>query len=317
MRKNSKNPFMQTILGAGGAVGTELAKALTAYTQDIRLVSRNPEKVNSGDELMKADLTNLRQVERAVDGSEIVYLTVGVEYKTNVWDEQWPLIMHNVIRACRMHQAKLVFFDNVYMYDRNLLYHMKEGTAMKPSSKKGAVRAYLAQTLLDEMEEGELSALIARSADFTGSKNSILAEMVYKNLKSGKKAMWFSSADRVHNFTYVPDAAKATAILGNTPDAYNQVWHLPTDRSPLTGKQWVALFANAMNTEAKIQVLPAWMTGVLGLFIPVLKEVKEMLYQYDRDYFFDSSKFEERFSYKPAGPEEAVRRTIEEMEKAD
>lgn len=214
-----------------------------------------------------------------------------------------------------MYGAKLVFFDNVYMYGRNHLYHMTEKTAIKPSSKKGAVRAYLAQTLLDETEEGELQALIARSADFIGSKNSILAEMVVKNLKANKKAMWFSSADRVHNFTYVPDAAKATAMLGNTPDAYNQVWHLPTDHTPLTGKKWVEMFATAMNTEAKIQVLPAWMTGALGLFIPVLREVKEMLYQYDRDYFFDSTKFEERFGYQPAGPDEAIKRTIEEMEK--
>lgn len=308
---------MQTILGAGGAIGTELAKALTAYTQDIRLVSRNPEKVNPGDELMKADLTNLRQVERVVEGSEIVYLTVGVDYKTEVWEEKWPLIMHNVIRACKMYQAKLVFFDNVYMYDRNHLYHMTENTAINPSSQKGAVRAYLAQTLMEEVEEGEVQALIARSADFIGSRNSILAEMVGKNLKAGKKAMWFSSADRIHNFTHVPDAAKATALLGNTPDAYNQVWHLPTDHTPLTGKKWVALFANALGKDAKVQVLPAWMTGILGLFIPVLREVKEMLYQYDRDYFFDSTKFEERFNFIPVNPEEAVRRTIEEMEKAE
>ena len=308
---------MQTILGAGGVIGTELAKALTTYTQEIRLVSRNPKKVNPSDEIIPTDLTKIRQVERAVEGSEVVYLTAGLDYKVKVWEEQWPLLMHNVIRACKMHQAKLVFFDNVYMYDPNHLYHMTEETPINPNSKKGAVRAYIAQTLQDEIEEGDLTALIARAADFIGSKNSVLAEMVCKNLKADKKAMWFSSADKIHNFTNVGDAAKATAILGNTPDAYNQVWHLPTDRTPLTGKQWVALFANAMNTEAKIQVLPAWMTGALGLFIPVLKEVKEMLYQYDRDYLFDSTKFEERFSYKPAGPEEAVKRTVEAFEKQE
>lgn len=42
---------MQTILGAGGAIGIDLAKELLAYTDKIRLVSRNPVKVNAGDEL--------------------------------------------------------------------------------------------------------------------------------------------------------------------------------------------------------------------------------------------------------------------------
>lgn len=301
---------MHTILGAGGAIGTELAKALASYTQKIRLVSRTPKKVNSFDETFPADLSRLRQVEKAVEGSEVVYLVVGVDYKTKIWEQKWPLIMHNVIRACKMHQAKLVFFDNIYMYHRNHLHHMTEETPVNPSSKKGSVRAYIAQMLLDEVEEGELTALIARAADFIGPKNSVLVETVYENLRKGKKAMWFADADKVHTFTYTADAAKATALLGNTPDAFNQVWHLPTDRTPLTGRDWVNLFARELNVEPQLQVLPAWAMGGLGLFVPVLKEVKEMLYQYDRDYLFDSSKFEERFHYKPVSPEEAVKQTI-------
>ena len=75
-------------------------------------------------------------------------------------------------------------------------------------------------------------ALIARSADFYGPGNekSFVTEMVYKNIKTGKAANWFINADKKHSFTYTPDAAKATALLGNTKDAYNQIWHLPTDR---------------------------------------------------------------------------------------
>ena len=308
--------IMQTILGAGGAIGTELAKALTPYTQKIRLVSRTPRKVNPFDETFPADLANLRQVEKAVEGSKVVYLVAGVEYKTKVWEQKWPLIMHNVIRACKMHNARLVFFDNIYMYHRNHLHHMTEETPIHPTSKKGAVRAYIAQMLLEEMEEGELTALIARAADFIGPKNSALVETVCNNLKKGSKAMWFADADKIHTFTYTADAAKATALLGNTPDSFNQVWHLPTDHSPLTGKDWVKLFADELNVEPKIQVLPVWAVGALGLFIPVLKELKEMLYQYDRDYLFDSSKFEERFSYKPVSPEEAVKQTVAALENA-
>ena len=298
---------MQTILGAGGAIGTDLAKELKHYTDNIRLVSRNPQKVNATDELFPADLSVPGQVDEAVKGSEIVYLTIGFEYNYKVWSVRWPSLMRNVIDACKKYGAKLVFFDNVYMYDRNFIHHMTEETPIRPTSKKGKIRAEIAQMLLEETKKGNLTALIARSADFYGShKNSVLEELVYKNLKKGKKADWMGDINKVHSFTFTPDAAKATAILGNTPDAYNQVWHLPTDKTPLTGKQWISLFAKEMGVKPQFRVIPLWLMGILGLFIPVMRELKEMAYQYDRDYFFDSSKFEKRFNYKPTNPSKGV-----------
>ncbi|MEO7048046.1 MAG: NAD(P)H-binding protein, partial [Ferruginibacter sp.] len=107
---------MQTILGSGGAIGSPLAKELLNYTKHIRLVARNPKKVNETDELVKADLTNADDVDKAVAGSDVVYLTVGLPYKLSIWEQQWPLVMKNVIEACKKHRAKLVFLDNVYMY---------------------------------------------------------------------------------------------------------------------------------------------------------------------------------------------------------
>jgi nucleoside-diphosphate-sugar epimerase len=139
---------MQTILGAGGTIATDLARDLTAYTRNIRLVSRNPRKINDTDQLFPADLTRREDVFRAVEGSEVVYLTVGFEYDTKVWRERWPPLMAHVIAACKRYGAKLVFFDNVYMYDRNALSRMTEETPVRPSSKKGEVRARIAQMLL-------------------------------------------------------------------------------------------------------------------------------------------------------------------------
>lgn len=72
---------MQTILGAGGAIGAQLAKELTAYTKDLKLVSRNPKKVNETDELFSCDLTDGTKVLNAVKGTEIAYLTAGFPYK--------------------------------------------------------------------------------------------------------------------------------------------------------------------------------------------------------------------------------------------
>jgi len=305
---------MQTILGAGGAIGKELARELHTYTNDIRLVSRNPKVVNKNDQLMTADLTSAEHVDRAVEGSDVVYLTVGLDYKASVWKKQWPLIMRNVIDSCKKNGAKLVFFDNVYMYDRDYLANMTEDIPTRPTSRKGEVRTQVVQMLMDEMKAGKITALIARSADFIGPTNSVLVEMVYKNFIKGKKANWFSKTDKIHSFTNAIDAARGTAKLGNAPDAYGQVWHLPTSDARLTGKDWINLFANEMGVEPKISILPDWMLAILGLFIPILKEMKEMSYQYDRDYFFNSNKFNNRFGYKPISPDEGVKKLVKELE---
>jgi len=301
---------MQTILGAGGSIGTELAKYLPAHSDAIRLVSRHPRRVNATDELLPADLTSADQTARAVEGSAIVYLTVGLEYKASVWEEAWPRIMDNVIAACQAHDAKLVFFDNIYMYDRDHLDHMTEETPLRPTSKKGTVRARIADRLLKEVSKGRLTALIARAPDFLGPANSVPVELVYKNFAKGKKADWFADVGKVHSLIYVADAARGTALLGNTPDAFNQVWHLPTDPSRLTGRDWIGLFAETMEAAPRYRVLPTWMMGALGLFLPIMRELKEMAYQYDRDYFFDSSKFNRRFQYTPLPPREAVQATV-------
>lgn len=304
---------MQTILGSGGAIGIELAKALRQYTDHIRLVSRNPERVNSDDHLIAADLTIPADVMRATEGSRIVYLTAGLPYNTKIWQATWPLVMRNVIAACKAHQAKLVFFDNVYMYDPDYLDPMTEETPVNPHSKKGKVRAKIAGMIMDEVKRGDLTALIARSADFYGPSvhTSVLTEMVFKNLAHGKKANWMGSAAYKHSFTYTPDAGKATALLGNTEDAYHQVWHLPTASHPLTGKEWIETIAKQMGVEPKYQVAPKFLVRIIGLFVPIMKEMVEMIYQYDRNYVFDSSKFEKRFDFKPTPYLEGIKKIVE------
>jgi nucleoside-diphosphate-sugar epimerase len=302
---------MQTILGAGGTIGTELAKSLKNYTNQIRIVSRKPKKVNDSDELFPADLTDATQVEKAIEGSDIVYLTIGFEYKLKVWRKNWPKLMSTVIESCKKHNAKLVFFDNIYMYGKSEIPHMTENSRIDPPPKKGKIRAAIAQMILDEIARGTLIALIARSADFYGpNASNNITQMIIDNFKKGKKADWLASVGKAHNFTYTPDAAKATALLGNTADAYNQVWHLPTSHEKMNGKQWIEAIAKEMNVQPKYQVLPVWMMSILGIFMPQIKEISDIAYQSDRDYFFDSSKFEKRFGVSPTPLEIGIRETV-------
>ena len=305
---------MQTILGSGGAIGTELAKALKDYTDEIRLVSRNPKQINETDELFAADLLNPIELKNAIKGSEIVYVTVGFPYNYNIWKEKWPRFIKNLLEICESEGCKMVFFDNVYMYDKDNLNPMTENSLVNPPSKKGEIRAQISRMIMDQTKEGNLKALIARSADFYGpsiENSSILTETVFKPLSDGKTANWLAKDTFSHSFTFTPDAGRATALLGNTEKAYGQIWHLPTASNPLTGKEWVETIAKKMGAKSKHRVVSKFMVRLIGFFVPVMKESVEMLYQYDREYVFDSSKFEKEFNYQPTSYHNGIKEIVE------
>jgi nucleoside-diphosphate-sugar epimerase len=305
---------MQTILGAGGAIGLALAKALPAFTKEkIRHVSRgNNLTLTENEEWLPADLTQKEQVMSAVEGSSVVYLTAGLLYNLKVWQEQWPLVMRNTLDACKTHGARLVFFDNIYMYDGSNLNPITEDLPINPMSKKGKVRATIAQMLMEAVEKGEVEALIARAADFYGPslKTSMLTETVVKPLSGGKTANWMGNPDLLHSFTYTPDAGKATALLGNSTEAYGDVWHLPTAAPPLTGRQWVEAFANELGVPPKFRSVGKNMVRLMGLFVPIMRELLEMMYQNDRDYVFNSNKFEKKFGMKPTPYAEGIKEIV-------
>jgi nucleoside-diphosphate-sugar epimerase len=302
---------MQTILGANGIISTELAKALTHYTGKIRLVSRAPRKVNDSDEIFTADFTDAEQTLDAVAGSEVVYLTAGLHYSSKVWQEQWPVIMHNVIEACKKHNSKLVFFDNVYLYGK-VNGWMTEATPANPCSKKGVVRKLIAGMLMNEIAQGHITAMIVRAADFYGPNTplSFATVMIFDNLAKGKKAQWMLNDSVKHSLTYTPDAGKATALLGNTASAYNQVWHLPTDKNALNGKQLIALVAKEFGVPPKHMTFPRWMLQLVALFNPIVKESIEMLYQSESDYLFDSSKFDAAFTFPTTTYAQGITETV-------
>ena len=140
---------MTTILGAGGAIGNELVKLLAARNQPFRLVGRNPRATSGATETIAADLTDKDQTIRAVAGSNVVHLLIGLKYDHKVWEETWPRVMSNTIEACKRAGAKVIFFDNVYMYGK-VSGAMTEETPFNPCSKKGEIRAKVAAALANE-----------------------------------------------------------------------------------------------------------------------------------------------------------------------
>ncbi len=299
------------ILGAGGAIGEPLALELLSRKGSLRLVSRRP-RTMPGAETQIADLLDAEQVLAAIEPSSTVYLLAGLQYRTRVWQEQWPRLIDNVLTACRRKSARLIFFDNVYMYGK-VSGPMTEETPMRPVSKKGEVRAQIAGTLLREMGQHTVPIIIARSADFYGpfaKQSSTPYVLAVEPLRRGKRAQWLGNARVKHSLTYTLDCAKALVLLASAEDAWNQVWHLPTASPPITGEEFIAIAARELGVESRYTVLRKWMLRLVGLFNPLVRELPEMLYQNDSDYVFDSTKFNQRFNFTPTSYAEGIKKTV-------
>jgi nucleoside-diphosphate-sugar epimerase len=285
-----------------------LLNELVRRQQPVRLVGRNPKHVHGVTEIVSADLSDLAQTIKAVAGSTIVYLLVGLKYDVKVWRELWPRIMSNVIEACKRANAKLIFFDNVYMYGK-VVGPMTENTPFNPCSKKGEIRAQIASTLLNEVKEGRLTAMIARSADFYGpsAKTSVANLLVFERLAKGAKPSCLVSDSMPHSYTYTPDAGKSLVRLAGTEAAWNQTWHVATAPNPPDGAEFIRLAAKEFAVEPKYRILSRPLIRIGGLFNLDVREAYEMLYQSDSPYVFDSSKFTKAFGQKPMSYAEGVR----------
>lgn len=288
---------MQTVLGAGGQIADELARELhRSFTHGIRLVSRNPRAVNPTDELVAADLMDAEATAAAVAGSEIVYLTVGLPIDSALWEQRFPVMMANTIAACERHGAKLVFFDNTYMYPRTAT-PQTEDTAFAPVGRKATVRAALAEHLLTEMAAGRIDALIARAPEFygPGRTQSLTNTAVFQRIRDGKRPIVPLSAHTKRSLIWTPDASRAMALLGNTPDAFGQTWHLPIDPDRPTHAGLVALASEVTGRRIRYAVLPAWAFRLAARANPSVRESLELLPRYAVGNIFDSSKFAARF----------------------
>lgn len=288
---------MQTILGATGQIAVELARELRRnHASELRLVSRNPRKVNETDALVAANLLDAEQTAAAVKGSEVVYFTAGLPPDTALWEAQFPTMLRNALNASRATGAKFVYFDNTYMYPQDARL-LTEDAPFQPNGRKGQVRAAMATMVLEEMARGDIPVLIGRAPEFygPGKTQSFTNALVIDRLKLGEQPRVPLRDDTLRTLIWTPDASRALAALGNAPDAFGQTWHLPCDDDRLTYKQFVALAAAAFGRPPDYTVIGGLAMTVAGLFKKEVREIRELLPRYKQDNLFDSTKFNRRF----------------------
>lgn len=287
---------MQTILGSNGQIGQEVAKELYRnYTKDIRLVGRNPKKIHETDQLVSADLLDFEQTKKAIQNSEIVYFTVGLPMDSDRWERDFLKITENVIAACKLYQSKLVFFDNTYMYPKDSKPQTEE-ISFAPTGRKANVRAKMANLILTEMSNKNLDVVICRAPEFYGpdKTQSITNTMFLNKMKRNETAKIPVSKDTLRSLIWTPDASRATALIGNTPIAYNQIWHLPCDE-PHTYGEMLQISEKLLDKKIKYKVIPEWQFKLVKPFSKEVQELNELLPRYRQDNLFVSDKFKQHF----------------------
>ena len=289
-----------------GAVGAATVERLAAAGRPVLVAQRHsPSNLPPGAAFRPCDALNPNSVRAAVAGLSQVVLAIGLPYVGALWREAWPKIMTNFVDACAAESARLVFFDNLYMYGPQTT-PLSEATPLQPVGVKPAARVAVTRLWMAASEAGRLRVVALRAPDFYGPGvlQSHLGETAFGALTKGGRALFIGSPDTPHDFAYVPDCGRAVVSLLEAPDdAFGQAWHVPC--APIrTPRQILALGAAAIGLAPRVIGLPIALVGPLGLFAPPLRELAEMRFQWDRPYRVDSSRFAKRF-WSDATPFEA------------
>ena len=302
---------LHVVFGAG-PLGLAVLRALEARELRTRLVTRGGKRAIGSakpSEWVEADATDSRSAQRACAGASVVYHCAGAPYQR--WAELLPRMMDGIAGAARVAEAKLIYADNAYLYGK-VSGPMSEDLPSNPNTRKGRVRAQLADRLLEAHHRGALRAAIGRGSDFFGPNVllSYAGNRLFPQALSGKAANALGDPDQLHSLTFIDDFAAALVVLGEREEALGRAWHVPNSE-PVTFRAFIERVYRLAGTEPKLHVPPRWMVWSLSLVDPTLREVKEMLYQFEEDFVVDSSRFTRTFGLAATPLDDAIRATLE------
>ncbi len=305
------NQSLHVVFGAG-QVGSRLAQRLLEQGQAVRVAKRSPGGIPEGAEPVLGDAADAAFCAAAAHGAATVYHCMNPAYHTRVWAELVPRYMNNLIEASARAGARLVVLDNVYMLGRPNGKPLSAGTPMNPCSRKGEIRARAAQLLFDAHRRGDVRATTGRASDYYGPGGTLihLGDSFWPRVLKGASGQVIVNPDAIHTYHYIPDVAAGIAALGSAPDdAFGTPWMLPC-RPAETLRNLVDRLAKHFGAPIPIEVVPGWMLAMLGLFMPPLREMGEMQYQWAEPFVVDDSPFRRRFGVEPEDPDRAAAETV-------
>lgn len=301
-----------TIFGAG-QVGMTLMEQLASQGIAVTLVNRRgavAEALPAGVHIVAGDLNDASTVTKLAQNADVVFATAQPAYTE--WPEQWPPLMQSLIAGVARTQARLVFVDNLYMYGPTQGRPIHENLPYAATGRKGKTRAAIAALLLAAHKEGKVQATIGRASDFFGPRamdTAVFGDRFFAAVAAGKPTDLFGNPDLPHTYTYVPDFARALITLSHSEAAYGSAWHVPNAQT-ISTRAMVHKFETALGQPVKTRVASPLMLAMVGLFVPIVREMKEMAYEFDEPYIVDDSRYRNTFDAQVTPLDEAVAHTV-------
>ncbi|HTS76817.1 MAG TPA: NAD-dependent epimerase/dehydratase family protein [Bryobacteraceae bacterium] len=299
------------VIFGGGQVGQPLARILRERGLQVRM-ARRASGAPDGVELMRGDATDRNFCLEAARGASTVYHCMNPPYSTRVWAEVVPKYVENLIAAAESAGARLVVLESLYMLGRTSGRPMNEDTPMNPCSRKGEIRAREAERLFAAHRRGEVRATAGRASDYygPGATLSHVGDQFWKPVIAGGRGRVLVDPDAIHTYHYVPDVAAGLATLGTAgDDAYGKPWMLPCTPAE-TMRALVARFSPYLGRNIGLTIMPGWALSALSLFVPMIREIKEMMYQWGEPFLVEDKRFRDAFHAQPADSQRAAADTV-------
>jgi nucleoside-diphosphate-sugar epimerase len=299
------------VIFGNGAIGRAIANELIHRKKQVRVVNRTGNMLNPpvGIELVAADLYHPSEVRRVTKDAVVVYQCAQPAYYE--WPQKFPPLQASIIEGLAGGTAKLVLVENMYMYGDTNGEVLRENLPYAAQTRKGRTRAKLSRAALEAHQQGKLQVTIGRASDYFGpwGTSSAMGDRVFPPLLKGKSAQVGGRLDVPHTYTYVPNFGKALVILGEKGEADGQAWHVPNDMPAISQGEFIRRFCEEAGVEPKISTMGKFMMSIGGLFIPEARESVEMMYEFEKPFVVDSSKFEKTFGMKATPLSEALKET--------
>jgi len=292
-----------------GPLGKGAMLELVKQGKRVRMVNRSgtAKHLPDGVEVVKGDAYDVAQVAELTTGATSVYQCAQPHYYE--WAEKFPPLQKAIMAGVAKSGARLVVGDNLYMYGDPNGQPLREDSPIKPHTRKGKIRAQMAQAVLDAHKAGEICAAIGRASDFFGPEDEVQGEQLYRPALAGKTVNILMNATMPHTFTYVRDFGKLLASIGTTDSAFGQVWFAPSF-APMTQGELVKKVEAEIGQPIKVRVGTRPILRLLGLFDKNVREIIEMLYEFEKPFIVDTTKAEKAFGWKATPIDVAIRETV-------
>lgn len=301
---------IHVVLGTG-AIGLALVEELVASGRSVRAVNRSGRAdVPAGVEVRAGDLTDPAFAGAATADAAVIYQCLNPPYHR--WAEEFPGLQDAAVGAARAAGARFVSFENTYMYGDTNGEPMTETTPMRAHTRKGKVRAAMAEQLQALYESGDLRVSTARASDYfgpRGTSQSPFGDLVIGAALAGKAARVMGDPDQPHSYTYTVDAARTLAALGSRDDVDGEIFHVPNAPAQTT-RQIIDMISEQMGSPIKVSAAPRLVLRALGLFNPTVRELDEMRYEFTQPFIVDSTKAQNQLDIAPTPLPEALQATI-------